>query len=184
MTPVNPSADARYALMYMTDGCRKLALSEFGERAEQFDLRCGGLAYDTITRMAAHAIKKTVFSGADYMVAFETPDAAVECAIELQRQSLRMREELGLWRDCGPKIGLSYGEFVRVEGEIYGPSASLAGTLESVAWKGMTLASGQLVELLQPGLRSRCKRFDPGELAWKFRKTPVEIWEITWANAK
>ncbi len=173
------------ALLYVTSGCSKRALYDpaLGDRPERFNSRCMGLAMEAIIRLHS-----TGHDGGDttgmrsIMAMFATADAAVRCAIEIQRATNLLREELALQTNCGAKVGLSHGEVFRMgdDATIFGSHPLLASSLEARANRGTILASGHLVAQVGPDLQSRCSHFDPGEVKVRFRQFPFESWQIDW----
>ena len=84
------------------------------------------------------------FLGDGFMATFESPSAALDCAIEIQRSLNRHNRDSDL--PVRVRIGLHIGEVTRREGRIYGRAVHGAARVMTEAAGGEILASAALKE--------------------------------------
>jgi class 3 adenylate cyclase/tetratricopeptide (TPR) repeat protein len=137
------TADGQVLTILFTDveGSTEL-LSREGDRVAGKILR----VHEQIVRTHIEEFqgRAEAFLGDGFMATFESPVAALDCAIEIQRSLNRHNQDVD--RPVKVRIGLHLGEVTRREGQIYGRAVHAAARVMSEAAGGEILASTALVE--------------------------------------
>jgi class 3 adenylate cyclase len=136
--------------------------------------------HNALTRDAlyAHAGREIKQTGDGFMTSFASAVSAVECAIDIQKTMVKHNEE-------NPKaimnlrIGISAGEPVRNDKQLYGAAVNLAARLCTHAKSGSILAA-QVVKDLCVG--KRISFAGRGEFEAKGFEQPVPIFEVVWMD--
>jgi class 3 adenylate cyclase len=99
--------------------------------------------HDTVLRTAApHGGEELELRGDGVLLAFEKPDPAMACAIEIQRRLL----EAPRGRRISVRIGLHAGPALQVETGYFGTNVILSARIAAAAAPGEILASAALVQ--------------------------------------
>lgn len=110
-------------------------IGEFGEDgAHQRRQRHFALLRGVIAKSGGHEVKNL---GDGLMVVFSSEQAAIDCALAMQRSVARDRDRLGL------RIGLHAGEVLRDGNDFFGTTVIVAGRLCDHAEAGQTIASDE-----------------------------------------
>ena len=136
--------------------------------------------HNALTRDAlrAHAGREIKHTGDGFMVSFASAVSAVECAIDIQKTMIKHNEE-------NPKaimnlrIGISAGEPVRNDKQLYGAAVNLAARLCAHAKPGSILVA-QVVRDLCIGKTipfAGC-----GEFEAKGFEQPVPLFDVAWRD--
>ncbi len=137
------TADGKVLTILFTDveGSTEL-LSREGDRVAGKILR----VHEQIVRTHIEEFqgRAEAFLGDGFMATFESPVAALDCAIEIQRSLNRHNQDVD--RPVKVRIGLHLGEVTRREGQLYGRAVHAAARVMSEAAGGEILASTALVE--------------------------------------
>lgn len=124
---------------------------------------------------AAHHGEEINTSGDGFLVAFDDADAALRCAVEIQRSLRRHRGEAGF----SPKvrIGIHAGSVVEVDGDLVGHEVHLASRVGSAAAGDEILVTADTAELAGRGLVFG----EPVEVDAKGIVEPVRVRSLQWA---
>jgi len=120
------------------------------------------------------SVLKTLGDG--MVCVFEDPDNAFRAACEIQTsvhsgsQGARNRLQI--------KIGFTHGAVILSKGDVFGDTMNLCARLVTLANPDQILTSGQTVEALSPGLRSRCRELFPTRIKGKAEEVPVS--DVIW----
>jgi len=129
---------------------------------------------DKIIVKYSGAVLKTLGDG--MVCVFENPDNAFRAACEMQSsvhsaaQGARNRLQI--------KIGFTHGAVILSKGDVFGDTMNLCARLVTLANPDQILTSGQTVEALSPGLRSRCRELFPTRIKGKAEEVPVS--DVIW----
>ena len=129
---------------------------------------------DKIISKHSGAVLKTLGDG--MVCVFENPDNAFRAACEMQSsvhsaaQGARNRLQI--------KIGFTHGAVILSKGDVFGDTMNLCARLVTLANPDQILTSGQTVEALSPGLRSRCRELFPTRIKGKAEEVPVS--DVIW----
>ena len=129
---------------------------------------------DKIISKHSGAVLKTLGDG--MVCVFENPDNAFRAACEMQSsvhsaaQGSRNRLQI--------KIGFTHGAVILSKGDVFGDTMNLCARLVTLANPDQILTSGQTVEALSPGLRSRCRELFPTRIKGKAEEVPVS--DVIW----
>ncbi len=133
--------------------------------------------HERITRevLKAHGGTEVKTMGDGFLASFGSVTKAVECAIALQKGFAE-------WNAGGPeplyvRVGLSAGEPIEEEGDLFGSTVILASRIASAA-KGGEILAADVVHGLSSG-----KPFafsDRGEQALRGFENPVRLFEVSW----
>src|SRR5439155_11360950 len=113
--------------------------------------------------------------GDGMMVAFETTEAAFNCAASIQR-GLELRNRSG-GAPLGVRIGINTGEVIREEGDYFGMAVVLAKRLCDRADGGQILVSERAHDA---GRTTKHVARDLGVLSLKGVADPVRVFELAW----
>ncbi|HLW16378.1 MAG TPA: AAA family ATPase, partial [Actinomycetota bacterium] len=113
--------------------------------------------------------------GDGMMVAFETTEAAFNCAASIQR-GLELRNRTGS-APLGVRIGINTGEVIREEGDYFGMAVVLAKRLCDRAQGGQILVSERAHGA---GRTTKHVARDLGVLSLKGVADPVRVFELAW----
>lgn len=133
--------------------------------------------HDELTReaLARHSGREIKTMGDGFMASFESPTAAIDCAIALQRSlAARFADSPSQIR---VRIGLNSGEAIVEGDDLYGTAVIQAARVMGQADGGQILATDTVRSLVAG------KNFDfenAGEHALKGFEEPVRLWSIRW----
>ncbi len=130
-----------------------------------------------VKRMADITVKhggrviKTI--GDEVMACFDTADASVESAIEMQSQiSGNAADELAI------RVGMQYGEVIVRNGDLFGDSVNVAARMAGVAKAMQIITTEDLVSCLTPRLVEKTRLFDSATVRGKL--TALNIYQVNW----
>ena len=171
------SIDSPFRAIMFTDleGSTQM-ISEIGDEKSMELLR----THNALTRDAlhTHAGREIKHTGDGFMASFTSAVNAVECAIAIQKMIIKHSEESP---DDGMdlRIGISAGEPVRNDNQLYGAAVNLAARLCAHAKPGSILVA-QVVRDLMVGKRIPFTGL--GEFEAKGFEQPVPLIEVTWKD--
>lgn len=171
------SIDSPFRAIMFTDleGSTQM-ISEFGDEKSMKLLRThNALIRDALRTHAGREIKHT---GDGFMASFTSAVNAVECGIAIQKMIVKHSEENP---DSGMelRIGISAGEPVRNDNQLYGAAVNLAARLCAHAKPGSILVA-QVVRDLTVGKNIQFTGL--GEFEAKGFEHPVPLIEVVWRD--
>ena len=107
---------------------------------------------------------------------FEDPDDGFRAACEMQSSVTSLAQRAS--NRLQVKIGLTYGSVILSKGDVFGDTMNVCARLVTLANPEQILTSGQTVEALSPGLRTRCRELFPTRIKGKAGEVPVS--DIIW----
>jgi class 3 adenylate cyclase len=137
--------------------------------------------HNALTRDAlrAHAGREIKHTGDGFMVSFASAVSAVECAIDIQRTMVKHNEE-NPTAVMNLRIGISAGEPVRNDKQLYGAAVNLAARLCAHA-KPRSILVAQVVRDLCVG--KTIPFVGGGEFDAKGFEQPVPLFEVAWRDS-
>jgi hypothetical protein len=149
-------------------------ISEFGDERSMELLRI----HNALTRKALHihSGREVKHTGDGFMASFTSAVDAVQCAISIQKMMVKHREE-NPDENMDLRIGISAGEPVRNDNQLYGAAVNLAARLCTHAEPGSILVA-QVVRDLLVGKGISFK--GSGEFEAKGFEQPVPMIEVAW----
>ncbi len=152
-------------------------ISELGDEKSMQLLRAhNALTRDALRAYGGREIKQT---GDGFMASFPSAVSAVECAVAIQKMILRHNEEK-LEQSMALRIGISAGEPVRNDKQLYGAAVNLAARLCAHARPGSILVA-QVVRDLTVGKGIPFAGL--GEFVPKGFEQPVPVIEVVWRSS-
>ena len=151
-------------------------ISEFGDEKSMELLR----THNALTRDAlrTHAGREIKHTGDGFMASFTSAVNAVECAIAIQKMIVKHNEE-NPGKSIDLRIGISAGEPVRNDNQLYGAAVNLAARLCAHAKPGSILVA-QVVRDLTVGKNIPFTGL--GEFEAKGFEHPVPLIEVAWRD--
>jgi class 3 adenylate cyclase len=122
---------------------------------------------------AAHEGQEVVTTGDGFFVGFDSPEAAIACAVAIQRGFDEHRQRNGFAPEV--RIGLHASEAAQVEGDYRGVGVHEAARIGAIAGAGQIVASRETVASNSPHAIS-----EPRAVQLKGLPRPVEVVEIAW----
>ena len=107
---------------------RMMGIDEEGTLATLSDLRT-----ITDTLIAQHSGRICGTAGDSVLAAFASMFAAVQCAVEIQRDVARANEQLADERRMWFRIGVNVGDVMVKDGDIFGDGVNIAARIEGLA---------------------------------------------------
>ncbi len=152
-------------------------ISELGDEKSMELLR----AHNALTRDAlrAHGGREIKHTGDGFMASFTSAVGAVECAVAIQRMIVNRGEE-NPEHDMDLRIGISAGEPVRNDNQLYGAAVNLAARLCAHAKPGSILVA-QVVRDLTVG--KNVQYIGRGEFEAKGFEQPIPLIEVAWRDS-
>ena len=149
-------------------------ISQLGDEESMKLLR----THNAITREAlrGHAGREIKHTGDGFMTSFTSAVSAVECAIDIQKK-IRKHNEENPREIMELRIGISAGEPVRNDKQLYGATVNLAARLCAHAKPGTILAA-QVIRDLTVGKNIPYE--DCGKIEAKGFDQPIPVFEIDW----
>lgn len=126
-----------------------------------------------IKKHGGHVFKLT---GDGVLVEFPSVVAAVECAVEVQHGNARANEEEPAGPQIQLRIGISIGDIIVDEDDIYGIGVNLAARLQTLAAPGGICVSGAAVDQARGGTGLAFRLV--GQRNLKNISTPVMVYEV------
>jgi class 3 adenylate cyclase len=138
--------------------------------------------HNALTRHAllSHAGQEIKHTGDGFMVSFTSAVSAVECAIDIQRAMVE-HDEVNETAVMNLRIGISAGEPVRNDKQLYGAAVNLAARLCAHA-KPRSILVAQVVRDLCVG--KMIPFVSGGEFEAKGFDQPVPLFEVAWRMIK
>ena len=127
-----------------------------------------------ISEVALHQGRLIKTIGDEIMVSFEDPSYACQCAQMLQRQASLIDAQLPV------RIGISFGETLLDQDDIFGDTVNDAAHLTHIARAGQILLTQALADNLSGSLRSECQKFD--RIAIKGQHVKSIIYRLHWES--
>jgi class 3 adenylate cyclase len=121
----------------------------------------------------AHQGQEIVTTGDGFFVGFDSPDAAVACAVAIQRRFDEHRRRNGFAPEV--RIGLHASEAAQVEGDYHGVGVHEAARIGAIAGAGQIVASRETVAPDAPYAFS-----EPWTVQLKGLDEAVEVIAIEW----
>lgn len=122
---------------------------------------------------AAHDGEEVSTTGDGFFVVFDSPDAALACAVAIQRRLADHRRQHGFAPQV--RVGLHASEAAQVEGDFRGKGVHEAARIAALAGGGEIVASRATV-----GSASHYAVSEPRAVALKGISEPVEVVSIDW----
>ncbi len=113
-------------------------------------------------------------TGDGFFVAFDQPQAAVDCAVEIQRTLAKQREDQGF--APAVRIGLHLGEVTEMAATLAGEEVHKAARIGSHAAAGEIVASVELADLVDTPRGVR----DPRSIELKGFADEVNVISLPW----
>jgi len=129
-------------------------------------------------RLAAHEGREVKHTGDGFMVCFASASQAVECAINILKQ-LDTHNQQNPEMAIHVRIGLTAGEPVEEDNDLFGASVQLAARLCAGARTDSILVSGVVRDLC---LGKKLPFSDPAEQEFKGFDQPVRVHEVGWVS--
>jgi len=132
--------------------------------------------HDVVLRgCAPHGGEELELRGDGVLLAFEKPQQALACAIEIQRRLLEAPRD----RRINVRIGLHTGPALRIESGYFGANVILSARIAAAAAPGEILASAALVQRLSDAALS----IDAGRWVWlKGILEPSLVFSMPWRS--
>lgn len=169
---VRATAPTRVERTFMfTDIARSTALVEaLGDKAWESVIRWHDEALNAL--FAEHGGEEIHHTGDGFFVAFPAQQAAIECAIAIQRRLGEQRTTQGFAPEV--RIGVHASEATLVEGDFRGMGVHEAARIAALAEGGEIVASTKTTEGLS------VQTSEPRKVELKGISEPVEVVEISW----
>ena len=151
-------------------------ISELGDERSMELLR----THNALTRDAfrTHAGREIKHTGDGFMASFTSAVNAVECAVEIQKTIVKLSEE-NPDEGMSLRIGISAGEPVRNDHQLYGAAVNLAARLCSHAEPGSILVAQVVRDLL---VGKGIPFTGTGEFEAKGFEQPIPLIEVAWRD--
>ncbi|MBC7802755.1 MAG: adenylate/guanylate cyclase domain-containing protein [Candidatus Parcubacteria bacterium] len=120
------------------------------------------------------SVVKTLGDG--LVCTFEDPDDGFRAACEMQASVTALAQRAS--NRLQIKIGFTYGPVILSKGDVFGDTMNVCARLVTLANPEQILTSGQTVEALSPGLRTRCRELFPTRIKGKADEVPVS--DVIW----
>ena len=176
-TAAELSIDSPFRAIMFTDieGSTQM-ISELGDEKSMELLR----THNTLTRDAlrTHAGREIKHTGDGFMASFTSAVSAVECAVEIQRTLVEHGEE-NLDQAMRLRIGISAGEPVHNDNQLYGAAVNLAARLCARAKPGSILVAQVVRDLL---VGKNIPFTGLGEFEAKGFDQPIPLIEVAWRD--
>jgi class 3 adenylate cyclase len=122
-------------------------------------------------------IVKTI--GDEVMAVFESADAALQAAVDMQTQVSRL-PAVGDVR-LGIRVGFHAGPVLEERGDVFGDAVNTAARLAGLANGGQIITSGPTVVALSPLLRESTRDLDA--LPVRGKHDEIRVYEVLWQEA-
>ncbi|NIM92119.1 MAG: DUF4242 domain-containing protein [Anaerolineales bacterium] len=172
------AVDSAFRAVMFTDleGSTRM-ISDLGDKRAIELLRI----HNSLTREAlrAHSGREIKHTGDGFMASFTSAVSAVECAIAIQ-QSIAKHNAESPEEQMLIRIGISAGEPVHNDNQLYGASVNLAARLCAHAPPGSILVAPIIRELT---MGKKVPIVDRGEFIPKGFERPIPILEVSWMSS-
>ena len=137
--------------------------------------------HNALTRKALreHAGREVKHLGDGIMASFASIDQALECSIAIQRAFAAFNIQ-NTTTPLHLRIGLSVGEPVEEDNDLFGATVQLASRLCSHADPDQILATEEMIEL---SARERSRFFSRGSIMPKGFHYAIQVYEVHWSDA-
>src|SRR5271154_5549175 len=135
-------------------------------------------AFRTVTDalIAQHSGRICGTAGDSVLAAFASVFAAVQCAVEIQRDVARANEQLADERRMWFRIGVNVGDVMVKDGDIFGDGVNIAARIEALAEPGGICISRGVHDHV---MRKHSYRFeDLGEKSVKNIAQPIRVFRL------
>jgi len=122
-------------------------------------------------------VVKTI--GDEVMAVFESADAALQAAVDMQHQMAHRAAESEL--RLGIRIGFHAGPVLEEQGDVFGDAVNTAARLAALANAGQIITSGATVLALSPLLRESTRDLDALPLRGKHEA--IRVHEVLWQES-
>ena len=142
-------------------------------------LRCvlGDLVKPTVL---AHDGRVVDITGDGALMAFSDADDAVRCGAAVQRGLQGLERETPADRRIRLRMGLSAGEVLSIDGDLYGPAINIAARLSALAEAGSIYACGKVLERMSAATASCCEPL--GRRRLRNISKPVRVFRVDHAD--
>jgi len=165
--------EKQYAIMFADIvGSTKLYDTLGNIKAERHVMACIRMMTD-ITISHKGRVIKTI--GDEIMSCFDSADAAVEAAIDIQK-SISADDSNKLFI----RIGLHYGNVIERDDDLYGDAVNVARKMTDIATALQIITTDNLVIMLNHKLASRTRLFDQSSV--KGKSLILNIYQVNWEN--
>jgi class 3 adenylate cyclase len=172
------TVDSAFRAVMFTDlaGSTRM-IRELGDEGSMGVLR----RHNALTRDAlrAHSGREIKHTGDGFMASFVSALSAVECAIAIQ-ESMWRYNEINPEQKMFVRIGISAGEPVHNDNQLYGASVNLAARLCENAKPGSILVAPVIREL---AVGKKIPFVERGEFKPKGFDQPILTYEVSWMGA-
>jgi class 3 adenylate cyclase len=167
--------EKQYAIMFADIvGSTKLYDTLGDIKAEQYVLSCIQRMTEITSSHKGHVIKTI---GDEIMACFDSADAAVEAAINIQKDiSANQSNKLFI------RIGLNYGNVIERNNDLYGGAVNVAGIMTSIAKALQIITTDDLVVMLSHNLAKKTRLFDQSNV--KGKSNTLNIYQVIWEDEK
>lgn len=122
------------------------------------------------------SVVKTI--GDEIMARFDSCDQACETAIAIQQRCLKESLVTGL----AVRIGISFGEVLISQGDVFGDTVNDAAFVAHIARAGQIVLTQSVVDYLDYSLLQGCQMFD--RLSIKGETTHAAIYRLQWESSR
>ena len=132
-----------------------------------------GLLSKTVTKFSGTVVKTL---GDGMVCQFSDADGGYRAACEMQSVVTSMTQRGN--NRLQVKVAFTYGPVILSNNDVFGDTMNVCARLVTLANPEQILTSGQTVEALSPGLRTRCRALFPTRLKGKADEVPV--FDVMW----
>lgn len=128
------------------------------------------------TEAAGGRVIKTI--GDEVMATFDTPDAAMAAARQMQQRISRDTELLSDGSHVAIRVGCHFGPVVHEQRDIFGVAVHTANRMTSQAKAGQILTTENTVSRLSPGWQPLVRQIDIAKV--RGQSAEVAVFEVLW----
>ena len=169
------SVDSAFRVIMFTDLEDSTAMTQrLGDKRAMDLLRI----HNTLTRTALHDHdgREVKHLGDGVMASFKTADNAVDGAVAIQKAFSSYNDQRAD-EVMKVRIGISAGEPVEEDGDLFGGTVQLASRLCAAAEPDQILVAQEVVDISQSGRR---KFTDHGGIILKGFQEPIHVFDLRW----
>jgi adenylate cyclase len=115
-------------------------------------------------------------AGDSLLAEFGSVDAAVRCAVAIQRDLAARNADLPSSRRIEFRLGIDVGEVLVLDGRLYGDCVNIAARVQEGANPGSVSVAGSAYDRLGSGIADHCEYL--GERAMKNFERPLRVYRI------
>lgn len=156
---------------------RLMELDEQGTHARMMRLRFSTMQ-PLIAARQGRIVKNT---GDGFMVLFQSADAAMQCAIEMQKQVAALEATEPADRRISFRMGVNVADVIVEDHDIYGDGVNIAARLQTYAEPGGIVISGSVADQIN-GTQGMCM-LDLGQMHMRNLTHPVRVLSLRLADA-